>query len=196
MPTTTERFWTIPNILSLYRILMFPVLLGCLWQGERRWFTGLLALSLLTDILDGWIARTFNQRTAVGARLDSWADLGSYILAYAAVVQFEWPWVLEHKIGLILFGSLYLACMLFVTFKFGGIIGLHLYSAKITGYLQGGFLLVLLWSGNVEWLYYLMIGVGCLSELEQIAVLAILKAPKSDVKGLYWVVNDIMMKDE
>ena len=188
MPTaTTERFWTIPNILSLYRILMFPVLLWLLWQGERRWFTGLLALSLLTDILDGLIARVFNQRTAIGAKLDSWADLGSYILAYAAIAQFEWPWVLAHKTGLMVFGCLYLACMLFVTFKFGGLIGLHLYSSKITGYLQGGFLLVLLWRGNVEWFYYLMIVVGCIAELEQIAVLAILKSPKSDVKGLYWV---------
>lgn len=184
-----ERFWTIPNILSLYRLLMFPVLAWLLWQGERQWFTGLLALNLLTDILDGYIARNFNQSTAIGARLDSVADVGSYILAYAAVVQFEWPWVLTHQTGLLVFAGLYLCSLGLVFLKFGGIIGLHLYSCKITGYLQGGFLLLLLWRGNVEWFYYLMIGFGCLAKIEEITVLWLLKAPRSNVKGLYWVLD-------
>ncbi len=129
-----ERFWTIPNILSLYRILVFPVIAWFLWAGNRPVFAGMLAFSLFTDILDGFIARKFNQQTRIGARLDSWADVGSYILAYGGIFQFEWTFVVEHKIGLSIFGALYLASLSTVFARFGGIIGLHLYSCKITGY--------------------------------------------------------------
>jgi len=190
MTVEKEKFWTIPNFLSLYRLLMFPVLAFILWQGNRPLFTALLALNLFTDILDGFIARNFNQQTRIGARLDSWADLGSYILAYAAILRFEWNFVVAYKTGLIVFALFYLASLLTTTLRFGGIIGLHLYGCKITGYLQGGFLLILLWFGNVEWLFYLMIVFGCLAKLEEIIVLLVLPAPQSDVKGLYWVLKN------
>lgn len=185
-----ERFWTIPNILSLYRLAAFPVIGYFLWLGNRPWFAGLLAFSLVTDILDGFIARRFNQQTQIGARLDSWADVGSYILAYAGIFRFEWDFVVGHKIGLGLFAALYLGSLSTVFVRFGGIIGLHLYGCKITGYLQGAFLLWLLAFGNVEWFFWLMIGVGCLAKVEEIIVLLRLRARRSDVKGLYWVLKN------
>jgi phosphatidylglycerophosphate synthase len=188
--TTPERFWTIPNILSLYRILMFPVLLYFLWQGNRPLFVLLLAINLITDILDGYIARRFNMQTAIGARLDSWADVGSYVLAYLGIVQFEWPFLVEHKWGLSLFGVLFLLSLGTAVIRFGGVIGVHLYSIKITGYLQGAFLMWLLWRGNAEWFYRLMIGFGCLAKIEEIAVLLLLRMPRSNVKGLYWVLQN------
>jgi cardiolipin synthase len=187
MTNQREYFWTIPNILSLYRILMFPVILYFLWQGNRPIFLWLLAINLLTDILDGYIARNFNQQTAIGAKLDAWADVGSYILAFGGVGIFEWPFVAAHKTGLLLFAALYLSSILTTTIRFGGIIGLHLYSCKITGYLQGIFLFWLLWQGNTEWFYYLMITFGCMAKIEEILVLLRLNARRSDVKGLYWV---------
>lgn len=185
-----ERFWTIPNVLSLYRIAVFPVIAWFLWSGNRPVFAGLLAFSLLTDILDGFIARNFNQQTRIGARLDSWADVGSYLLAYGGIFRFEWAFVVEHKIGLSVFAALYLGSLITVFTRFGGIIGLHLYGCKITGYLQGAFLLWLLGFGNVEWFYVLMISVGCLAKLEEIIVLLRLRERRSNVKGLYWVLKN------
>lgn len=185
-----EHFWTIPNILSLYRLLAFPFICYVLWLGNRPLFVGLLAFNLFTDILDGYIARRFNMQTSIGARLDSWADVGSYLLAYAGIFQFERPFLLEHKYGLSLFAFLFLASFLTATVKFGGIVGLHLYSIKITGYLQGAFLLWLLWRGNLEWFYILMIGFGCLAKLEEICVLLYLRTPRSNARGLYWVLQN------
>lgn len=190
MTTPREYFWTIPNILSLYRLLMFPVILYFMWEGNRPVFVVLLAINLLTDMLDGYIARNFNQQTAIGARLDSWADFGSYILAYAGIIVFEWSFVVGHKFGLSVFAFLYLAGVLISMVRFGGIIGLHMYSAKITANLQGVFLLWLLWQGNVEWFYCLVLGFGCLAQLEEIIVLLRLRSRRSDVKGLFWVLKN------
>ena len=153
-------------------------------------FVSLLAINLVTDILDGYIARNFNQQTSIGARLDSWADVGSYILAYCGIVAFEWPFLVAHKIGLSVFALLYLSSILTSTIRFGGIIGMHLYSSKITGYLQGAFILYLLWRGNVEWFYYLMILFGCMTKIEEVIVLLRLRERRSDVKGLYWVLKN------
>jgi cardiolipin synthase len=190
MENLRERFWTIPNVLSLYRLLMFPVLLYYLWLSDRPFFVLLLAINLITDILDGFIARTFNQQTAIGARLDSWADVGSYLLAYAGICVFEWEFVVTHAVGLSIFAALYIGSVSTAFVRFGGIIGLHLYGCKITGYLQGTFLIVLLWQGYVEWFYYVMLIFGCAAKIEEIIVLLRMRERRSNVKGLYWVLKN------
>ena len=182
-----EPFWTIPNLLSLYRLLSFPLGLFLILEEQRWWFVLFLSFNLFTDILDGYIARKFNQMTAIGARLDSWADAGTYVLAFIGIFVFERQFLLDHVFGLSLFASLYVLSFVFTLLKFGRLCGLHLYSFKITGYLQGSFILVLFWFGNIEWFYLLMISVGCMACLEQLIIIYLLPQPESDVKGLYWV---------
>src|SRR5690242_9640240 len=65
----------VPNALSVLRLLLVPVLLLLAWNGQGKTFFNVLVVSLLTDALDGWIARKLNQTSDLGARLDSWADL-------------------------------------------------------------------------------------------------------------------------
>lgn len=73
--------WTIPNILSLIRIAILPVfvvlyLTGNQTDNEMMQYIafGLLVVSGLTDLFDGWIARRFNQMSEVGKLLDPIAD--------------------------------------------------------------------------------------------------------------------------
>lgn len=66
--------FTIPNILGYFRILLLPVIGVAVvedWYGMK---VGLLAISGLTDFLDGKIARRFNQVTELGKVLDPIAD--------------------------------------------------------------------------------------------------------------------------
>ncbi len=190
IPAYKEKFWTIPNILSLYRMVMFPVILYFLLAEHQHVFVVLLIINFITDILDGFIARNFNQRTIIGAKLDSWADMGSYILAFGGIFQFERQFVVDHKIGLITFVVFYLASTFTAILRFGNLVGLHLFSVKIAGYLQGIFLVVLLSSHYVDWLYYIMIIAGCAAKAEEIISLLILKKKRTDVKGLYWVIKN------
>ncbi len=67
---------TTPNVMSLFRIASAP-LLAVFWFGFE-WRIIALALGTLsgiTDLLDGWIARKFNQTTELGALLDQLGDL-------------------------------------------------------------------------------------------------------------------------
>lgn len=66
--------YTIPNILSISRLALVPVLVALAYFGEAQAFLAVLAVSLLSDAFDGYIARKLNQTTELGARLDSWGD--------------------------------------------------------------------------------------------------------------------------
>lgn len=68
---------TIPNMLSIFRLIMVPVYAVCYLTGdsETNILAGvLLIVSTLTDGLDGWIARRFNQTSELGKILDPLAD--------------------------------------------------------------------------------------------------------------------------
>lgn len=71
----TADIWTIPNILSFIRLLMIPLIVW-LYICEKNyvWTTIVLAISALTDIVDGYIARHFHQISNFGKALDPVAD--------------------------------------------------------------------------------------------------------------------------
>ena len=64
----------LPNLLTILRILLIPVLVNCLVYGYYIYGLLIFLLAGLTDSLDGIIARTSNQRTILGAYLDPMAD--------------------------------------------------------------------------------------------------------------------------
>lgn len=66
--------WNIPNALSVLRILLVPVFLVLYLNRIDWWAFGVLVLSGLTDALDGFIARRFNQITDCGKLLDPISD--------------------------------------------------------------------------------------------------------------------------
>ena len=66
--------WNIPNALSLLRILLVPVFLVLYLSGLDRWAFGVLVLSGVSDMMDGFIARHFNQITDCGKLLDPISD--------------------------------------------------------------------------------------------------------------------------
>lgn len=73
-----KEIWSIPNLLSLFRIVLIPVYMGIYLKAQTpRDYTlagVILAVSCLTDLLDGKIARKFNMITNLGKVLDPMAD--------------------------------------------------------------------------------------------------------------------------
>ena len=69
-----EIKWNIPNALSLVRILLVPCFMTLYLLHYDGWAFGVLLVSGLTDVLDGVIARRFNQITDFGKLLDPLSD--------------------------------------------------------------------------------------------------------------------------
>ncbi len=85
-----EGCLTVPNLLSLIRILLIPVFGVLFYRGEVLWSVIVLALSGLTDFLDGKIARKFNQVSALGKLLDPIADkLTQITIAIVIFLEFN-----------------------------------------------------------------------------------------------------------
>ena len=71
-----SRILTIPNLISVARLLLVPVFLWMLWKPDpaRVGAAALLAVLGATDWVDGYIARHFNQGSELGKVLDPTAD--------------------------------------------------------------------------------------------------------------------------
>jgi cardiolipin synthase len=72
----TQRLWTLANILSIGRLLLLWPLFVYLRQGrDGNWYAmAVMGAALLTDMLDGLIARHFHQESDWGKVLDPLAD--------------------------------------------------------------------------------------------------------------------------
>ncbi|MEI2713223.1 MAG: CDP-alcohol phosphatidyltransferase family protein [Nocardioides sp.] len=77
----TSRVWTIPNVISMTRLLGVPLFLWLVLGPEADgWALVVLMVSGVTDWLDGYLARRLNQWSTLGQILDPVADR-LYILA-------------------------------------------------------------------------------------------------------------------
>jgi cardiolipin synthase len=71
----SDRILTIPNVITVVRLLCLPIFLWLLFHEENRaaaaWFLGALGA---TDFVDGYVARHFHQTSNLGKVLDPVAD--------------------------------------------------------------------------------------------------------------------------
>ena len=89
-----DRIWTVPNMISVLRLLGVPLFLW-LVLGPRAdvWALGVLAAAGLSDWLDGKIARAWNQTSRLGTLLDPMADrLYIFAALLGLVVRDIIPW--------------------------------------------------------------------------------------------------------
>ena len=184
-----ESVLNVPNLISLYRLLVFPVILYMALTGKENTYVILLCISLISDVLDGNIARIFKLQTHFGAALDNLADICTYAMALLGLFLFKWTEIEPHAWILYVFLTFFVLSYFVSFFRFGKIPGLHLYSAVSAGYIQSAFFFVLFVFGFYSWMYYLAVGWGAIAYIEKIFVLFKLDDIKIGVKGLYWLMK-------
>jgi cardiolipin synthase len=105
------RIWTIPNAISVIRLLLVPVFLWMLWKPEpaRRGAAVLLAALGASDWVDGYIARHFDQGSELGKILDPAADRVLLVAAAVALLREDLGTAINVMIWLILVRELLIA---------------------------------------------------------------------------------------
>lgn len=110
------RLFTLPNLLSLTRVLILPAVLWLLHRPDPEsdgWAVGLLFLAGATDLLDGWLARNRHAVTPSGKVVDPLADkiLIGGLLLYLVLERGFPIWlvalVLARDVGLVLGAGLF-----------------------------------------------------------------------------------------
>ncbi len=105
-----KNIFTIPNILSMFRLLLLPVIVYTYINQKDYVLTGiLLVISGLTDLLDGYIARTFNMMSDLGKILDPVADKATQaVVLLCLMTRFRW---LAIPFICILIKELFMSCI-------------------------------------------------------------------------------------
>jgi cardiolipin synthase len=156
--------FTIPNLLSAFRILLVPIFLWSVLNG-RSWEAVLIFfLAGLTDLLDGFTARVWHQRSKLGTVLD---PAGDKLLMAASYVVLTLPHVAgPNHIPLWLTVIVFARDLLIVTGAFIAFLSWHQGAfppsilGKITTACQVGTVFLVLWlnyrqavPGFISWIY-------------------------------------------
>ena len=96
-----NRVLTVPNQLTFLRLAFLPFFIIAIKYDHYAVALGILILGGISDGLDGWLARTLNQRTPLGAYLDPIADkllLSSSYFVLALKAKIPW-WLAIMVLG-------------------------------------------------------------------------------------------------
>jgi cardiolipin synthase (CMP-forming) len=80
-----SHFRSLPNLISLGRLMLVPAIIVMI--ATERWKEACIVFIIagISDALDGWIAKTFDLRTELGAYLDPVADKALIVSIYVAL---------------------------------------------------------------------------------------------------------------
>ena len=80
---------SVPNIITLFRILLVPTVVWASGVGETQLAFWLFLTAGVSDALDGFIAKRFGMQTELGAYLDPVADKALLVSIYVALAVME-----------------------------------------------------------------------------------------------------------
>jgi len=179
-----NKIINIPNILSFLRIIL-SLNLFIIWDKPYILLSIILVIGF-TDILDGYIARKFNQKTIVGAWLDSIADFVFYISLIICIIIYDINKILELKYFFIIILILKILSIIMCFIKYKKIGFLHTLGNKITGIIFIGICIFILFKDNIG----IRIGLyfSILSSLEELIINIIGKKYKENIKRIYEII--------
>lgn len=152
-----NKILTIPNALSLFRLCLIPLIV---WQyiGKHNYLIALylLALSGLTDIADGIIARQFNMVSDFGKAFDPVADkLTQIAMLFCLVTRFPNMWL---PLILLLVKELFAGITGLMMVKRGIVLGADWHGKATTAVLYGTMLIHLAWISITPGISNMLIG--------------------------------------
>ena len=192
-----RQWMNAPNLLSGFRIIAAPALLYLAWTDHPGLFLALLALTLFSDAIDGFVARRLHATSEFGTRLDSWGDLVIY-LVIPLCAWWLWPDIIMREAAFVL--------LVLVAFGLPPVVGLlkfrqltsyHTWFAKAVAVLMS-VAIFLLFMTDIAWPFRFAAALLCLSACEEIAITFRLPELRSNVRSYWHVIraNSGKPKDE
>jgi len=177
----------LPNALSGLRLAAVPALVAAAALGAGPVFTWILIPALISDALDGFIARRFRLESELGARLDSLADSLLFFSAVVGVSAFHREVIASHVAACALMVTAWLLENLAALLRYGRLSSFHTYASKAAGYLLALFIGTLFVWRFVPALFYGAIGLSVIANAEELVLMWRLPDWRANVRGLYWL---------
>jgi phosphatidylglycerophosphate synthase len=184
----TTKLVSIPNLLSGFRLFAAPFLLYLAWMGHPNLFLVLLALSLLSDSIDGFVARRLNEVSELGTKLDSWGDLAIY-LTVPLCAWWLWPEVLKREafFVLLVIGA-YIIPLMAGFAKFQRLPSYHTWAAKTAAVLMSVAVFIL-FIFDISWPFVCAAIVQALVACEEVAITLRLSKLESNVRSFWHLIK-------
>jgi CDP-diacylglycerol--glycerol-3-phosphate 3-phosphatidyltransferase len=180
----------VPNAISAARIAAVPVLLALGVTGHEIAFTWVLVPALLTDIADGWLARSLDLQSKLGALLDSIADTLLLLVSIYGIWVFHRDVLASNTALCTIVVGLWVLENIVALLRYGRLSSFHTYVSKTAGYLLGIYIGVLFVFGHYPGLLYVAASCSIAGSLEEFALLALLPEWRANVRGLWWVLDE------
>ena len=142
---TENKILTIPNLLSLFRLILIPVIVWLYWFRKDYFPAGvLLIVSGLTDLADGYIARHFNAVSNIGKILDPIADkLTQAAMLFCLVTRFP---LMAAPFGFLVIKEVFIGTTgLLMIRKTGKVVGADFHGKVATTLLYAMMILHIFW---------------------------------------------------
>jgi CDP-diacylglycerol--glycerol-3-phosphate 3-phosphatidyltransferase len=181
--TSFSKWWGVPNLLSLVRAGLVPVLLYLAWAGHGRLFLVVLLFCYTTDILDGYLARILGRITDFGSLLDSTADRLVYI---SIPISAYWlrPDVYElEPLSIIVLLICFIVPIVISYAKFRQMTSYHTVSSKISAVVFA-LSVIIVFAGGPSFPLRIVAIVFALSALQDIAITISLPRPVANVRSI------------
>jgi CDP-diacylglycerol--glycerol-3-phosphate 3-phosphatidyltransferase len=182
--TRNVRVVSIPNLLSIVRLVVVPFELWFAWNGEKIPFLSLLGLALFTDSIDGAIARRLKQDSILGARLDSLGDMATYV-SLPVCALWLWPDTLRQEGFFVILGILsYMVPILVGLMRYRRMTSYHTWGAKLSAVLMGGAVLAM-FLFDWRWPFRFFTPVAALAGIEEVLITLTLPFWSANVPSLW-----------
>ncbi len=174
---------SVPNLLSVLRMLLAPVLAVLAWLGAPWLFLACLMLALATDMLDGWTARRLGLTTQLGAKLDSWADLLMWLTLILCTWWLRPDFVRQELLGIAVGAASYLAPIATGFAKYRRLISYHTRLAKLAACAVGASL-ILVFAGGPALPFRIAVALVVAASIEELAMTLVLPSWQANVPTL------------
>jgi phosphatidylglycerophosphate synthase len=177
------RLSSLPNAITISRMLAAPVLAALAFHQQEALFVGLFVAALISDVADGMLARALGCASATGALLDSLADILLVLATLAGIGSFHVE-VFEQD------GWLFAICFflwalvnLAALARFRRLSSLHTSLARLGMAAFHVFVLVLYFVGYQAWMLYWVASLVSIGAVEQLAMVLLLPFWTPDLKN-------------
>ncbi|MBS1817025.1 MAG: CDP-alcohol phosphatidyltransferase family protein [Acidobacteria bacterium] len=177
----------LPNLITSARLAAVPVLAWLALAGARPSFIALLVACLVSDVLDGALARRYRAVSHLGAQLDSIADTLLFFTVVGAIAAFHHEAVRGHAMTFLFVPAAWLAENVAALARYGRLSSFHTYLSRLAAVAMGVFVVVTFSAGFHQRLLAITAGLVVLATAEEFILLWMLPQWTPDVRGLFWV---------
>ncbi len=179
---------SIPVALIAFRLLLAPVILVMVYflgDGARATVIVLMYLGLISDILDGIIARKQNLSTAKLRRMDSQTDMIFWLSIGIATWMLHPNLISDNRIAIWIILSMEVSCYVISLIRFKKETCTHAFLSKLWGITLLIAFTSLIGFNHAGWPFLLAITMGLISHVDRILITLILPHWTHDVPSTY-----------